>query len=119
MISVLIKAAQDFGLDENLVRAWAEKVLRQHGLDNVELSIIFVKPEKIRALNKRWRKINKPTSILSFFQGQATPDGNFILGDLVICPVEAKKLNLSIKFLIKHGLTNLLSEISTTKNLRT
>jgi len=41
-----------------------------------------------------------------------------LLGDIVICPIEAKKKNLSIEFLIEHGIKNLLSEIPITKNLR-
>lgn len=119
MISVLIKSAEDFGLKKREVADWAKKNLAKRQQDNCELSIIFVKPEKIRFLNKIYRGIDKPTSILSFSQGQATPQGILMLGDVVICPSEAKRLNLSVESLIDHGISNLLSEISTPESLRT
>jgi ssRNA-specific RNase YbeY (16S rRNA maturation enzyme) len=138
MISVLIKSAKKFGLKENLVRLWAEKALKKYHLDNCELSLIFIEPKEILNLNKKYRNLNEATSVLTFFQGQAyspirrvTPEkflfgkegsaeGRFLLlGDIVICPEVAEKKNLTINFLIDHGIRNLLSEIPTAKSLRT
>lgn len=119
MISILIKAAEKFGLQEKEISRWAKKALKSYGLDNCELSLFFVKPEKILAFNRKYRNLNEPTSVLTFFQGQAYPEKNLILGDIVICPAQAKEKNLSIRFLIKHGIKNLLSEISSAKSLRT
>lgn len=118
MISILIKSAKKFTLDEEKIKSWASNSLKKHGLDNVELSLSFVKPEEIQVLNRKYRKLDKATSVLTFFQGQATPEKTLLLGDVVICPVEAKKKNLSIEFLIEHGIKNLLSEIPITKSLR-
>jgi len=127
MISILIKSAKEFGLKEKQISLWAEKALKSFGQDNCELSLFFVKPEKILAFNRKYRNLNEPTSVLTFFQGQAypenirrvTPEKILILGDIVICPVQAKDKNLSIEFLIKHGIKNLLSEIPTAKSFRT
>jgi len=135
MISVLIKSAKKFGLEENLVRLWAEKALKKYHLDNCELSLIFIEPKEILNLNKKYRNLNEVTSVLTFFQGQAypessrgtypesirgtTPEKVFLLGDIIICPEVAEKKNLTIKFLIDHGIRNLLSEIPTAKSLRT
>lgn len=118
MISILIKSAKKFTLDEEKIKSWASNSLKKHGLDNVELSLSFIESEEIQVLNRKYRKLDKATSVLTFFQGQATPEKTLLLGDIVICPVEAKKKNLSIEFLIEHGIKNLLSEISITKNLR-
>ena len=126
MISILIKSAKKFTLEEEKIRSWASNSLKENGLNNCELSLSFVDSKKIQALNRNYRKLNKATSVLTFFQGQAypesirraTPEKTLILGDIVICPVEAKKKNLSIEFLIKHGIKNLLSEIPTAKSLR-
>ena len=128
MISILIKSAKKITLDEEKIKFWASNSLKKHGLVNVELSLSFVKPEEIQALNRKYRKLDKATSVLTFFQGQAyppkpwrrrkTPEKTLLLGDIVICPVEAKKKNLSIEFLIEHGIKNLLSEIPITKSLR-
>lgn len=119
MISVLIKSAKKFGLEENLVRLWAKKALKKYYLDNCELSLIFIEPKEILNLNKKYRNLNEVTSVLTFFQGQATPEKVFLLGDIVICPEVAEKKNLTINFLIDHGIRNLLSEIPTAKSLRT
>jgi len=127
MISVLIKSAKKFGLEENLVRLWTEKALKKYHLDNCELSLIFIEPKEILNLNKKYRNLNEATSILTFFQGQAYPESNrgtnpekiFLLGDVIICPLVAAEKNLTIEFLINHGIRNLLSEIPTAKSLRT
>ena len=116
MISVLIKSAKKFGLDENHIELWAKKALKKHQLDDCELSLIFVEPEEILNLNRKYRNLNEATSVLTFFQGQAYPE-KLLLGDIVICPVVAKKKNLSVEFLINHGIRNLLSEIPTAKSL--
>jgi len=118
MISILIKSAKKFSLEEEKVKLWAINFLKKQGLDNLELSLSFVEPEEIQALNRKYRKLDKATSVLTFFQGQATPEKTLLLGDIVICPIEAKKKKFSIEFLIEHGIKNLLSEISTAKSLR-
>ena len=126
MISILIKSAKKFTLEEERIRSWASNSLKKHGLANGELSLFFVDSKEIQVLNRRYRKLDQATSVLTFFQGQAypesirraTPGKTLLLGDIVICPVEAKKKNLSIEFLIEHGIKNLLSEIPTAKSLR-
>lgn len=130
MISILIKSAKRFNLKEEKIRFWAREFLKKNGLDNCELSFSFVNSEKIRTLNRNYRGLDKATTVLTFFQGQATPekvllekqgsvkDRFLLLGDIVICPDEAKKKNLSVKFLIEHGIKNLLSEIPTAESFR-
>jgi len=119
MISVLIKSAKKFGFKENQIKVWAEKALKKHQLDNCELSLVFVEPKEILNLNKKYRNLNEATSVLTFFQGQANPEKILLLGDIVICPLVAAEKNLTIEFLINHGIRNLLSEIPTAKSLRT
>ncbi|MBM3205536.1 hypothetical protein FJZ41_01645 [Candidatus Shapirobacteria bacterium] len=116
MISILIKAAKRFGLDQQKIISWTQDSLKKHGFQNGEVSLFFVEPQKMKALNKKYRQIDYPTSVLTFFQGQATPEKNFWLGDIVICPLVAKEKNLTIKFLLNHGIKNLLSEISAAKS---
>jgi len=112
MNSILIKTDQDSKVDEEKVKFWAEEALKKYSFKNCQLSIAFITSEKIRSLNRDYRKLDKATSILSFYQGQAAPNGIQVLGDIVICLPIAKEKNLSIKFLIDHGIRNLLSEIS-------
>jgi len=74
-----------------------------------DLSLVFVGEKKIRALNKRYRKIDKPTDILSFSVGKNS-------GEIFICQkiakTQAKEFERSyanfIPFLLIHGMAHLL-----------
>ncbi len=52
--------------DANKLRVRAEKMLLALGCGEVELSLAFVDDAVIRDLNKRWRKKDKHTDVLSF-----------------------------------------------------
>jgi len=76
--------------------------------DKYELSLVFITASKISKLNKLYRKIDKPTDILSFPLSKNT-------GEIFICPSETKKMakefNRSydnfLSFLFIHGLVHL------------
>ncbi len=107
----------------------AEKVLGED-FENVYLSVNFVSDEKIRGLNREFRKIDKVTDVLSFpnlqkkaeeslknFQSDADFDTNMLfLGDVVIsknvAKTQAREFGHSMKrevcFLALHGLLHLL-----------
>lgn len=56
------------------------------------VSLSFVTPKRIQTLNKQYRKINKPTDVLSFNADPAMQSPvEFELGDIVICPSYATK----------------------------
>lgn len=61
-----------------------------------EVSLRFVSLSEIHALNKRYRRKDKPTDVLSFGLTDQMPVGSkkstepIELGDLVICPAYAK-----------------------------
>ena len=98
-------------------------------LPNTRLTVSFVKRERIKELNRMYRKIDRVTDVLSFpmldivypqtlkdYQDEYSPDGNLYLGDVVICPKVAKwqaKLyghskKREIAFLALHGLLHIL-----------
>jgi len=71
-----------FKFDKKRLARLSEKILeREKKL--IDLSITFVGPEEIQKLNQKYRKINKPTDVLSFTYK------NF--GEIVICPPMVKK----------------------------
>lgn len=100
---------------EGLARA-----ARAAGLDaSHELSLILCDGPWIRAVNRRWRGIDRPTDVLSFplhelKPGRIPPAG--AVGDIVIClPVlrrEARRLGVAVeahmRLLLVHGLLHLL-----------
>ncbi|PJC28356.1 rRNA maturation RNase YbeY [Candidatus Shapirobacteria bacterium CG_4_9_14_0_2_um_filter_39_11] len=95
----------------------------------ISINLVFTDAKKIRELNRKYRGIDKVTSILTFYYGPyfVPPTGGTSrgkqagvpLGEIIICLSEAKKQGISIEKLVIHGIKSLLSEIPTTKNLRT
>lgn len=82
-------------------------------LKNIDLSIVFLEPEKIRELNKKYRKKDKPTDILSFTI-ERTKDK--LIGEILLCPAIIKTKNYSLQttnyslkfnYLIAHGFLHL------------
>ncbi len=76
---------------------------------NYELSLVFIGEKEMQRLNKKYRKINKPTDILSFPISKNS-------GEMFICQkaskIEAKKFERNytnfLSFLFIHGAVHLL-----------
>ena len=79
--------------------------------NRITLTIRIVSEIESKALNNRYRKINKPTNILSF-QIESNP----LIGDLVLChPIikkearaQKKKINDHYAHLLIHGCLHLM-----------
>ncbi len=93
-------------VDEKFVKGVAKKVLKCENQKEVDLSIVFVGEGRMRKLNKKYRKKNKVTDVLSFGNG---------LNDIVICLREikknAKKYNSTFRQelarVLTHGVKNI------------
>jgi len=83
-----------------------------------EVSLTLVSDAEIRALNRRYRGVDRPTDVLSFLQGN-TPDcvnpdsGAVILGDIVISAETAVRqakngIERELAMLTVHGMLHLL-----------
>lgn len=96
-------------------------LLEQYPFQNPQLSILFVDDDQIRAMNKKYRKSDLPTDVLSFplleeKRGKAPSDEPTPLGDIVIsvesAARQAKEQGHSIKkeitLLLVHGFLHLL-----------
>ncbi len=135
MISVLIDPAGQFPNQQSKIRKIISSFLKKEKIDGVEISVKLVGRKEMRQLNKKYRGIEKPTTILTFSQLEGKEEKAFkeplksltTLGDMVICLEEAKKQGQSLERLVIHGLKNLfkfderprlLSKISSPKNLR-
>ncbi|PIT93864.1 rRNA maturation RNase YbeY [Candidatus Falkowbacteria bacterium CG10_big_fil_rev_8_21_14_0_10_43_11] len=104
-------------INTKILKKGAVVFSRRMKLNNKAVSVAFVSGQRIRSLNKRYRKINKVTDILSF-----AGEGEF-LGELIICYPQirrqAKQAGNKIKdellFIFIHGLLHLVSYDDTTK----
>ena len=116
------------------IRRAIRRAVRPYGLPpDAEVQVAFISDSEMRALNKRFRRIDKTTDVLSF--GEAIPPrdrgakavsrverrraengGRFVLGDVLISPEQAvkqakrrrKPVVEEVAFLAAHGVLHLL-----------
>ena len=93
----------NFTVDKKLFSAVAKKVLLSENRETENISLAFVEKEEIKKLNKKFRKKNKPTDVLSFLLNEAD-----CLGEIVICPEVVKEKNEEIIKVFIHGILHLL-----------
>jgi len=103
------------------VRAWTRGLLSKARAKRVALSVVLCGDARMRALNRTWRRKDRPTDVLSFPAFEASESraaarrGEF-LGDLVIdVPCAARQarrrghpLGREVQILLAHGLLHLL-----------
>ena len=96
----------------------AERILKKEKQKRKGLSVVLVSPQKMRQLNKKYRKKDKATNVLAF------PGGKEALGEIVLCPFVIRKDALEYKISFKravswmfvHGLLHLLGYNHKTSN---
>lgn len=112
-----------YQVNRRKIKETVERVISDRGINTpVEVSIAIVGDRKMRALNKKYRNLDKTTNVLSFSQtegeGMVVNSERLILGDVIISyPVmiqEASFENMlvddKISYWIAHGLQHLLGE---------
>jgi probable rRNA maturation factor len=100
-------------LAEQIVRAAIAAARAARGADG-EISVLLADDSAIRALNRDWRAIDKPTNVLSFPAAEATA-GKF-LGDIVLayetlareCADERRDFLHHLAHLTVHGFLHLI-----------
>ena len=88
------------------VATFARRVLRAVDVEPEELSIAFVDDESMRELNRKFRRKNKTTDVLTF------PGDGPLLGEIVISVDQARRqaadekhsLATEVRYLILHGI---------------
>jgi len=123
-INVGINNLADAPVDEKFVEKVAVSVIKEEtgGLSDgrdIEVSIVLVGLEKMRKVNKEYRKKDYATDVLSFAEGDCFEGkpGDYprILGELMICPevVSNDAIESGIKnedelaWVVVHGILHL------------
>jgi probable rRNA maturation factor len=120
-ISIPIYVESRYKIDRKKVKETVIKVLlKQQITSPVEVSVAVIGNRKMKALNKKYRDIDKPTNVLSFSQTEgevtAQPPGKLYLGDIVLCyPIvidecarENSLIDDRVNELVEHSLMHLL-----------
>ena len=97
------------------LRRRAREFLRRLGREDAEVSLLLVTDRAIRALNRRWRRVDRATDVLSFPVSEPPGDGP-LLGDVVIsldtaarrARREGRRLGAELDRYLAHGLLHLL-----------
>lgn len=99
------------------VEAFVEFALSRLRLRGAQVSVLLVGERAMRALNRRWRGLDRPTDVLSFSQREGAGGGLHpeLLGDVVICVPVARRqaaaaghcLAAELDRLAVHGLLHL------------
>ena len=79
-------------------------------MKNLTVGLVLVGDEKMRQLNRQYRKIDESTDILSFPYNEDLPEGIYFLGEVVV-NVDEVKGEEEILERITHGAKNLLKEL--------
>jgi len=102
------------------LRGVAEKVLKGENKKKEYLSVAFIRKKRIRELNKKYRKEDRATDVLSFSEGSHSAfkiSGSIKgLGEIIICPEiikkNAKRYNSTFEKelarILIHGILHLL-----------
>lgn len=99
-----------YEVDSAKFKKHIQKIMRELGHDEVELSILIVDDAKIRKLNRQYRNIDAATDVLSFPQN-AGEEAEFIshmLGDVVISVEMAQRQAAEHQFSVEQELVLLL-----------
>ena len=125
---MIINIESEVEIDESMladIQRALELAGEVYGVENSEVSVTLTNDQKIHELNLRYRKIDRPTDVLSFaFRDSDEPeifsdpesDQPEILGDIIISIDRAKiqaeefghSLRREIVFLTVHGILHLL-----------
>jgi probable rRNA maturation factor len=93
-------------LTQREIATFARRVLRAVDVEPEELSIALVDDESMRELNRKFRRRNKTTDVLTF------PGDGPLLGEIVISVDQARRqaadekhsLATEVRYLILHGI---------------
>lgn len=122
-VSVPIYVESRYKVNRKRIKQVVSDTTRKNGIVTpAEVSIAVIGNRKMRALNKKYRGIDKTTNVLSFSQtegeGPPKPPDKLYLGDVVISyPVVIEEAALEkmlvddkISELVEHGVKHLLGE---------
>ncbi len=122
-VRVLIFVESRYKVNRRKIKQTVNEVLDEKGVSSpTEVSLAFVGDRKMRALNKKFRNIDKTTNILSFplMEGESTvlPGSTLRLGDIIISYPQVIKeaaeeevlVDDKINQLVRHGMLHLLGE---------
>lgn len=99
---------------QSTIKKTINDFIKKHQLNpRVSINISFVPKTKIQTLNKKYRKVDQPTDVLSFpiwdNLKNIPPKGEVALGDIFIYPAGSAK-GKKLTNLVNHSLNHLIGK---------
>ncbi len=94
-----------FAVDKTFFSGVAKKVLKGENKERENISVAFVSPDEIQVLNKKYRKKDKPTDVLSF---EKVSDFKDEAAEIVICPQVVREKTAESTLSLKKELAKVL-----------
>lgn len=95
----------NFAINKKFFTGVAKKVLKGENKERENLSVVFVGPGEIQKLNKKYRKKDKPTDVLSFANISDFKQG---VAEVIICPQVVRENAVESKSPMKKELAKML-----------
>ena len=86
------------------IRQITKKIMREEGISDYLISLVYAERELLRELNKRYRNIDRSTNVLSFLY-EAYP---LLFGEIIISRYHVETKGENFLKLYIHGLLHLL-----------
>ncbi len=114
-ITDLVHVSFDYSYLDDIIK----RVLEHEKVENAYFSVIFVSAKEIKKINKKYRKVDAVTDVISFAFEDVKDNINSnirILGDIYICiekmleqaQIYEHSIKRELSFLTVHGLLHLL-----------
>lgn len=94
-----------FAVDKAFFLRVAKKVLKGENKQTENISVAFVSTSEIQQLNKKYRKKDKPTNVLSF---EKVSDFKDECSEVVLCPEYIKEATKNSPFSLKKEMAKML-----------
>ncbi|MFH1359545.1 MAG: rRNA maturation RNase YbeY [Candidatus Omnitrophota bacterium] len=93
-------------LNPNRIQRTLRKILKKERVTHAHLSVVFVTDQKIKSLNKKFLKKNRPTDVLAFDLREPSQKSRKVMNGEIIISTDTAKRNASIfKTTIENELT--------------
>lgn len=115
MIEILNRQ-RSFTVNQRVFRERLKALTRAYRLKDVDLTLAFIGARAMRRLNREFRKIDRPTDVLSFATPGTNVDQKLHLGDILLCVPwvrqrsggDARRLEAELLDLAVHGFLHLI-----------
>ncbi len=105
MATIEINNLTNFTVDKTFFKGVAKKVLKGENKERENISVAFVSILEIQKLNKKYRKKDKPTDVLSF---EKVSDFKDECSEIIICPQYVKEKATDFTISLKKELAKML-----------